>query len=160
LSVSNISSNSFSFPLQNVFGHISVDELPFPRPVLEVVSPVAHVDVQPVEVVRSHQTSREVLENPAVNDATDSLLDGVEHNHVCPRELLESPKGAREHVIHSSSVEHDDMHELSAEFQEQLEAFVEREVELFGPLIKTAAVRDPPLVTLEVSNGSLDGNDE
>ena len=46
------------------------------------VSPVAHTDVHPVEVMRSYRTSREELEIPRLNDAIDSLLDGVEHNHV------------------------------------------------------------------------------
>lgn len=107
--VSDVSSNFFSFPLHNVFDRISLDELPLPRPVLEVVSPVAHADMHPVEVMRSHQTSREELEIPTVNDATDSLLDGVEYNKVSLRELVESPKGAHESVPHSSPVENDDM---------------------------------------------------
>jgi len=66
--VSDVSANSFSFPLHNVFDNIATDELAVSRPVLEVVSPVAYDDVQPVEVVRSHQTLREVLENPTVTN--------------------------------------------------------------------------------------------
>jgi len=113
---SNVSSNSFSFPLHNVFDRFSPDELPLPRPVLEIVSPVAHTDVHPVEVMRSHQTLWEELVIPTVNDATYSLLDDVEHDHVSPRELVESPKGAYESVPHASPVEHDGMNEVSAEF--------------------------------------------
>jgi len=114
VSVLDVSSNSFSFPLHNVFDRISPDVLPLPSPVLEVVS---HADVHPVEVMRSHQTSREELAIPMVIDATDSLLDGVEHNHVSPWELVESPKDAHESVPHSSPVEHDDMNEVSVEIQ-------------------------------------------
>jgi len=73
-------SNTFSFPLHHVFDTIAPRELPHTMPVLELVSPVAHNGVQPVEVVRLHQTSREVLENPLVTDVTKSLLDSVEHN--------------------------------------------------------------------------------
>jgi hypothetical protein len=147
--VSDISSNSFSFPLHNVFDRIDripTDELAMPRPVLEeVVSPVAHVDVQPVEVGRSHQTSREVLENPTVSDVTNSLLDSVKHNHVSQRELVESPKGARESVTRPSHVEHDDMHEVSADFQDHQEI---------------SACPIDPIVTLENSDGSLNGTND
>jgi len=89
LPISDVSSNSFSFPLHNVFDRISPDVLPLPRLVLEVISLVEHTDVHPVEVMSSHQTSREELEIPTVNDATDSLPDDVEHNHVSQRELVE-----------------------------------------------------------------------
>ncbi|KEH16943.1 DUF4283 domain protein [Medicago truncatula] len=41
----SLSSNTFSFPLQNVFDIISPGELPHTMLVLEVVSPVVHVDV-------------------------------------------------------------------------------------------------------------------
>jgi len=72
-------------------------------------TPVAHDDVQPVEVVRSHQTSREVLENPTVTEVTESLLDGVEHNHVNQHELLESPKSSNERATHSSPLGREDI---------------------------------------------------
>ena len=82
--VLDISSNSFSFPLHNVFhclDRTSTDELNMPQPVLEkVVSLVAHVDVQLVEVGRPHQTSREELENPTVTVASNPPLDSVQHN--------------------------------------------------------------------------------
>ena len=110
--ISDISSNSFNFPLQNVFDRIeriSNDDLDFPRPVLEVVSLDVHNDVQPIEVVRSHQTSREVLENPMVTVVTKLLLDGVEHNHMSLRKLVESPKGSNERVTHSSPLRCEDI---------------------------------------------------
>jgi len=89
-----LTSNSFSFPLQNAFDSITPDDdLHLTRPVLDVVSPEAHDDVQSVEVRQSPQTSREVLENPVLTDATNSLLDGVEHNQVSHRELGMSPNG-------------------------------------------------------------------
>ena len=46
--------NNFSIPLHNVFDIISPRELPLNMPVLELVSPVAHDDVQPVEVTTLH----------------------------------------------------------------------------------------------------------
>jgi hypothetical protein len=58
--------------------------------------------VQPVEVGRSHQTSREVLENPKMTVVTNSPLDSVRHNHVSHRELEESPNGSIERITHSS----------------------------------------------------------
>jgi len=104
--VSDISSSSFSIPLHNVFDrldHTSTDDLDLAILVLEkIVSPVAHDNVQLVGVGRMHQTPREVLENPSVNDVTNPLLDSVEHNHGIPRELGKSPKGPNECVKHSS----------------------------------------------------------
>ena len=79
-------SNTFSFPLHNVFDSISSEELPLATPMFEIVSPVGH----------------------------DELHD-MEHNHSCPQELVDSPKGAHEHIRHSSIVEHDDVHEVSVE---------------------------------------------
>lgn len=145
VTVSDISSNSFSLPLHNVFDRIerlSTDDLAITMPVLEkVVSPVVHDDLQPVEVGRSHQTSREVLENPKVSEP---LQDGVEHDHVSPRELVDSPKGARESVVRSSPVEHVGMHEVSADFQEH------HNISLIDPLV----------VPSENSDGLLDDTDE
>ena len=48
-------------------------------------------------------------ENPKVTDVTNSLLDSVQHNHVTPRELVESPNGAIEHVTHSSPLGREDI---------------------------------------------------
>ena len=111
--VSDISSNSFSLPLHNVFDCIDrslTDELDIPILVLEkVVSPIKHDEVQPVEAGRSHQTSQEVLENSTVTAVTNSLLDSVKHNHVSPRELVESPNGFIERVAHSSPLGHEDI---------------------------------------------------
>jgi len=42
----------------------------------------------------------------------------VEQDHVSPRELVASPKGALEIVPRPSPVEHVDMHEVSAESQD------------------------------------------
>jgi hypothetical protein len=83
------------------------------RPVLEVVSPVAHVDVHFDEVERLHRTSQERLEIPTVDDVTATIFDDVEHNHSSPRELVDSPKGSHENVSNSSPVEHNDMNEVS-----------------------------------------------
>jgi hypothetical protein len=98
--------------------------------VLELVSPVEHDDVQPEEVRKLTPEPREVEVNPLVTENTESLLDsetslgtlvtddvseplqdGVEQDHVSPRELEESPKGAREIVTRPSTVEHDNMQE-------------------------------------------------
>jgi len=98
-----------------VFDNISNEELPQATPVFEIVSLVAHDDVHPERVEQMHLTSREELENPAVDDVTATLTNDVEHNHSRPRKLVESPKGAHEHVPHSSIVEHDDVHEVSVE---------------------------------------------
>ena len=58
-----------------------------------------------------------------------------------PRELVESPKSARESVASPSPVEHEDMHEVSVNFQDHHDI----------SLIDT---------TLENSDGSLDGIDD
>ncbi|AES63849.1 hypothetical protein MTR_2g013990 [Medicago truncatula] len=111
--ISYISSNSFSFPLHNVFDRIdriSTDESDRPTPVLvKVVSHVAHDDVQPVEAGRSQQTSWEVVENPMVSVVTNSPLDGVRYNLVNSRELVESPNGSIERVTHSSPLGREDV---------------------------------------------------
>jgi len=101
--------NSFSIPLQNVFDLIAPREVPQSMQVLEPISPVAHVDVQPVEVTKLHQKSREVWENPSVTTVTESLLDGVEHNHKSPWELGESPKDSNVHGTHSSPLGREDI---------------------------------------------------
>ena len=113
VSVSPLSSNSFSFPLQNVFDRISAEKLPDTVPVLELVSPVEHVGVHSERVVQSHLTSWEVLENPTMDDVTVTLSDDVEHNRQSPQELEESPKGSCERVPHSSTDEHNEVQEVS-----------------------------------------------
>jgi len=102
VSMSSLSSNSFSFPLHNVFDGISPEELPRAMPLLEVVSPVAHDGVHFERAEQLHQTSREELENPTLDDVTVTLSDDVENNRSSPRELVESPKGSQERVPHSS----------------------------------------------------------
>ena len=117
--VSDILSNSFSLPLHNVFDRIErlpTDDLALTMPVLEkVVSHVAHVGVQPVEVGTSQQTSREVLENPTVTAVANPLLDSVTHNHMNQRELEESPKGSIERDAHSSPPGREDVRPVRAE---------------------------------------------
>jgi len=108
--VLTLTSNSFSFPLQNVFDGLAPnDDLQLTRPVLDVVSPEAHDDVQPVEARQSPQTSREVLENPVLTDATNSLLDGVEHNHVSHWELGMSPNGSTVRITQASPLGREDI---------------------------------------------------
>lgn len=63
--------------------------------------------------VQSHLTSREVLENPTMDDVTVTLSDEVEHNRWSPRELEESPKGSYERVPHASTDEHNEVQEVS-----------------------------------------------
>jgi hypothetical protein len=89
-------------------------------PVIEIVSPEAHVDVKPVEVTKSPQKSREELENLSVNDVTDSLLDSVEHNHMSPRELEGSPKGSNVHGTHSSPLGSEDLRPTGMEQTSQI----------------------------------------
>jgi hypothetical protein len=95
-------SNNFSIPLHNVFDLITPREVSHTMPVLEPVSLEAHVDVQSVEAGRSHQTQREELENPVVTNASNTLLDSVQHNHERPMELGESPKVSNERGAYSS----------------------------------------------------------
>jgi hypothetical protein len=59
-----------------------------------------------------HQTSREDLENPTVDDVTVTLSNDVEHNHSIPWELVESPKGSHERVLHSSPFKHIEVHKV------------------------------------------------
>lgn len=92
----SLSSNIFSFPLHNVFDIISPGELPHTMPVLEVVSPVAHVDVHSERAEQLHLTSREVLENSMMDDVSGFPSDEVDHNRSRPEELEESPKGSHE----------------------------------------------------------------
>jgi hypothetical protein len=103
-------SNSLSIQLHNVFDRIErTDELTLTRPMLEVVSPEAHADVQLVEERRSPQTSQEVLEKLVVIDVTKSHLDGVDHNHMSQREMKESPNGSAARATHSSPLGREDI---------------------------------------------------
>jgi hypothetical protein len=78
-------------------------------PVIEPVSLEVHVDVQSIEVGRSHQIQREVLENPVVTNVTNTLLDSVQHNHEKPMELGESPQVSNERGAHSSPLGREDV---------------------------------------------------
>jgi len=126
VSIPSLSSNSFIFPLHNVFDMISPKDLPRVTPVLEVVSPIAHVDVHSERAEQLYQTLQEELENPMVDDVTVTLSDDVEHNHSIPRELVESHKGSHERVSHLSHVKHIEVHEVSVEsVQVQTDTVVE-----------------------------------
>jgi len=111
-------------------------------------------------VERLHQTSREGLEIPKVDDVTATLPDDVEHNHSSLRELVQSPKGSHENVSHSSLVEHDDMHEV---FVDLLQVQADRLVEHDD--VQSNSHRSPhvgctidlSLVSHEATEGSLDG---
>ena len=72
-------------------------------------------DVRPDGAVPIIQTSREELENPTVDDVSVPFQDGVEQDHVSPRELVASLKSAREIVPRPSLVKQVVMHEVSAE---------------------------------------------
>jgi len=107
-------------------------------------SPLGREDIQPDEVEQITQTSREELVIPTVDDVSGLLQDGVETDHVSPRELVESPKGACENVTRPSPVEHVDMHEVSAEFQDHHDI----------------SHIDPTIVTNDYSDGSMEGIDD
>jgi hypothetical protein len=81
-------------------------------------SPLGREGVRPDGVEQTTQTSRGDLENPTVNDVSEPLQDGVELDYVSPRELEESPKGAREIFPRPPSVEHVSMREVSDDFQD------------------------------------------
>jgi len=115
VSVPHLSSNSFSFPLHHLLDIISPKELPRSMPVIDIVSFEEHVDVHSKRAEKFPLTSREVLENPAMDDVTVTLSDDVEHNHSSPRELVQSPKGSHVSVSHSSPVEHIKVHDVSVE---------------------------------------------
>ncbi|RHN79186.1 hypothetical protein MtrunA17_Chr1g0174361 [Medicago truncatula] len=165
----SLSSNTFSFPLHNVFDKISPGELPHTMPVLEVVSPVAHVDVHFEIVEKLHMTSREVLENPTMDDVSGLLSDEVDHNRSSPRELEESPKGSHESERNLSSlreleespkvpiestphsshvVEHQEVHEGYVEsVQVQTDTVVEHDDVYAGShALKSHVVVEPPSV--------------
>jgi len=131
--------------------HVSPRELmESPKGIHEHVaysSPLGREDIRPDEVAKSNQTSQEVLENPTVDGVSEPLLDDVDHDHVSPRELMQNPKGARESVTQSSHVKHVDMHEVSAEFQDHSEDFIDKDYD--------ARHFDPPVATLENYDGSL-----
>jgi hypothetical protein len=71
-------------------------------------SPLGREDIRPDGVEQTTQTS---LEIPVTDEVSEPLQDGVDQDHVSPRELEESPKGAREIVPRPSNGEHDDMQE-------------------------------------------------
>jgi len=50
-----------------------------------------------------------------MTDVTNSLLDSLKHNHVSPRELVESPKGSIERVTYSSPLGREDMRHVGVE---------------------------------------------
>ncbi|XP_024627637.2 uncharacterized protein [Medicago truncatula] len=137
--------------------------------VLEVVSSVAHVDVHSEIAVKLHLTSREVLENPTMDDVSGLLSDEVDHNRSSPRELEESPKGSHEseHNLsspreleespkgsiesgpHSSHVfEHQEVHnEFVESVQVQTDTVVEHDdVYARSHALKSPVVVEPPSV--------------
>jgi hypothetical protein len=126
VSMSSLSSNSFSFPLHNVFDIISPEELPRVMSMLEYVSTVAHDDVHPE---RLHQTSLEELENPTLDDVTVTLYDDMENIRSSPRELGESPKGSNERVPHSSPDEHNEHNEVHEVFVESVQVQTDTVIE-------------------------------
>ncbi|AET00278.2 hypothetical protein MTR_5g090310 [Medicago truncatula] len=118
-------------------------------PVLEVVSPVAHVDVHSERAEQLHLTSREVLENPTMDDVSSLLSDEVDYNLSSPRELEESPKGSIESAPHSSHVvEHQEVHEGFVEsVQVQMDTVVEHDdVHAGSHALKSHVVVEPPSV--------------
>jgi len=77
-----------------VFDRISPGEMSRVMPVLEVVSPVAHVDVHSKRTDQLQLTPQEVLENPTVDDTSSLFSDDVNHNRSSPRELEENCEDA------------------------------------------------------------------
>jgi len=148
VSVPPLLSNTFSFPLHNVFDRISPQELPHTMLVLELVSPDAHIDVPSERAEQLHLTSQEVLENHVLNEVTVTHSDDVEHNRSCPRELVESPKGYYERVSHSSQVEHIEVHEVSVESAQVQTDTIDEQVEVHSGL-------RPSLASLVVVERSL-----
>jgi len=158
----SLSATFFSFPL-HVFDSISSEKLPEATPVIEFVSPYVHYDVHSKKVEQLHPTSREEVQIPTVDDVTATLSDDVEHNHLTPRELMESPKGSHEHVPHLSIVEHDDVHEVSVEsIQVQTDSLVEHvdmhSVPQRSPMAECSI--DKSLVTHEAVEKPLEGTEE
>jgi len=115
-SIQTFSSNSFRFALHNVTDHVPQGELPRPSsPVLEFVSPVAHVDMHSEEEEQLQMEPREVVKNPNNSDATAALSDVVEQEHSRSRELVESRKVSDANATLASPVATDDVQERSAE---------------------------------------------
>ena len=138
-------------------------------PVLEVVSHVAHVDVHSERAEQLHLTSREMLENPMMDDVSGLISHEVDRNHSSPRELEESPKGSHksEHNLsspreleespkgpiesapHSSHVvENQEVHEVSVEsVQVQMDTVVEHDdVHAESHTLKSPVVVEPSTV--------------
>jgi len=110
-----------------VFDRITPRELPRTMQVIDIVSPVAHIGVHSERAKQLPLTSREVLENPTIDDVTVTLSDDVEHNRSSPRELVESPRGSHVSVSHSSPFEHIEVHEVSVELvQVQIDNVVDQ----------------------------------
>lgn len=80
-------------------------------------SPLGCEDVRPRGEVHTIRTSREGLEHPLVTESYVPLQDGVDHVHVSPRELVDSPKGARDSASRPFPFTHVDMQESSAAAQ-------------------------------------------
>ena len=115
-SIQTLSSNSFSFALHNVIDHVPQGDLPhLSRPVLEFVSPVAHIDVHFEEEEQLQMEPQEVVENPNVSDATTDLSDVVEQEHSGSQELVESPKVSNANATLTFHVAHDDVQKRSVE---------------------------------------------
>jgi hypothetical protein len=81
------------------------------------------------------------LQIPTIDDVSEPLQVGVEHDHVSPKELEANPKGAREHVPRPSHVEHEDMHEVEDDSHGHLDSNI------------------PPIVTTVNSDGSMEDLD-
>jgi hypothetical protein len=107
-----------------VFNNITIGELPYVMPVLEV-SPVAHVVVHSERGEQLHLTSRDVLENPTMDDASALLSDVVEHYRLSLRDLQESLKGPKEGAPHTSHIEHHEVHDGYIEVHSGLHATFE-----------------------------------
>jgi hypothetical protein len=72
-------------------------------------APLGREDIQPRGESLRIQTLTEELEIPAVDDVSEPLQDGVDHDHVSPWELEKSPKGARESSSRPSPDAHVDV---------------------------------------------------
>ncbi|KEH29250.1 hypothetical protein MTR_4g031785 [Medicago truncatula] len=119
----SLSSNSFSFPLHNVFDNITPRELRHVMPELE--NPTAdYASALLSDVVEYGRLSpRELEESP--KGSHDS-----EHNRSSPRELEESLKGPNEGAPHTSHIEHHQVHEVSVELVEVHTDIVDEHIEV------------------------------
>jgi len=69
-------------------------------------SPLGSEDVRPDGAAQIGLTLRQELEILGIDDISEPLQDSVEHEHVSPRELVGSPKGAHVSVARPSIVKH------------------------------------------------------